>query len=282
MERVIAFDTIVDATAELCRRAATELPEDVLEALKRGAARETGEIGKEFFRQYLENAAVARETRLPLCQDTGFAVYFVEYGDGIRLDRGTIYEALDAGTGKGYRENFLRKSIDADPLFNRVNTTTNTPAIVHLEIVRGDKLRIVLAPKGGGSENMSRLKMLKPSDGREGVADFVVSSVVEAGGNPCPPTVVGVGIGGTAEVAMLLAKKALLRPLGEPNADPDYAALEKEILTRINASGCGPQGLGGSITSLAVHINAHACHLASLPVAVNLNCHAARHAEVTL
>ena len=282
MSRMISFDEIVAATAELCRKAATELPDDVLAALKDCAARETGATGKEFFRQYLENAQIARETAMPLCQDTGFAVYFVEYGEEIRLDRGTIYEALDAGTKKGYLDHFLRKSIDADPLFHRVNTGTNTPAIVHLEIVKGDKLHITLAPKGGGSENMSQLKMLKPADGRQGVVDFVVSSVVNAGGNPCPPTIVGVGIGGTAEKAMLLAKKALLRPLGKPNADPDYAALEKEILERINREGHGPQGLGGSITSLAVHIDAFACHLASLPVAVNLNCHAARHAEVTL
>ncbi|MCQ2378137.1 MAG: fumarate hydratase [Victivallaceae bacterium] len=282
MTRTIAFDAIVETAAELCRRAAVELPPDVLQALREGAARETSETGREFFRQYLENAEIARATQMPLCQDTGFAVYFVEYGDEIRLDRGTIYEALEEGTKQGYRIHHLRKSIDADPLFRRENTATNTPAVVHLTIVKGDRLHITLAPKGGGSENMSRLKMLKPADGRAGVVDFVVSSVVEAGGNPCPPTVVGVGIGGTAEVAMLLAKKALLRPLGTPNPDSDYAALEKEILEKINRSGCGPQGLGGNVTSLAVHINVHACHLASLPVAVNLNCHAARHAEATL
>jgi len=282
MARILSFDAIVAAMAELCRKAATELPDDVLACLKACAARETNENGKEFFRQYLENAQIARETAMPLCQDTGFAVYFVEYGEELQLDHGTIYEAIDAGTEKGYRENFLRKSIDADPLFHRVNTGTNTPAIVHLEIVKGDQLHITLAPKGGGSENMSQLKMLKPADGRQGVVDFVVSSVVNAGGNPCPPTIVGVGIGGTAEKAMYLAKKALLRPLGQRHADPDYAQLEAEILERINCEGSGPQGLGGCVTSLAVHINAFPCHLASLPVAVNLNCHAARHAEVTL
>ena len=176
----------------------------------------------------------------------------------------------------------MRKSIVADPLFDRKNTKDNTPAIIHLKLVPGDKIKIILAPKGGGSENMSAVKMLKPSDGRQGVVDFVVNSVVNAGGNPCPPTVVGVGIGGTMEMAAILAKTALLRELGKPAEDERYAELEKEILEKINASGVGPQGLGGNVTSLAVHILHHPCHLASLPVAVNLNCHAARHAEVTI
>lgn len=239
-------------------------------------------MAKEFFDQYAENSRIAESTRLPLCQDTGFAVYFIELGTDVRFDRGDIYSAVNEGTRQGYGEFFLRKSIVADPLFDRKNTRDNTPAIIHLKLVPGDKIKIILAPKGGGSENMSAVKMLKPSDGRQGVVDFVVNQVVNAGGNPCPPTVVGVGIGGTMEMAAILAKTALLRELGKPAEDERYAALEQEILEKINSSGVGPQGLGGNVTSLAVHILHHPCHLASLPVAVNLNCHAARHAEVTI
>ena len=280
--RTIPFAAVVDAAETLCGRAACDLPADVLEALADGETRERGELGRDFFRQYRENAAVAAAERLPLCQDTGFAVWFVEYGDRLMIDGGTIDEALNEGTRRGYRRYFLRKSILKDPVFERVNTFDNTPAVVHLRIVPGRALRLVLAPKGGGSENMSALKMLRPADGKAGVADFVVETVRKAGGNPCPPTVVGVGIGGTMEVAAELAKRALLRRIGSRHADPRYAAFEDELLARINATGVGPQGLGGSITSLAVHIETHPCHLASLPVAVNLNCHAARHAEVTL
>ncbi len=219
---------------------------------------------------------------MPLCQDTGFAVWFVEMGRDVTLSRGTISEAVTAGTRAGYKRFYLRKSIVADPLFDRKNTTDNTPVILHLEQVEGDRLKLILAPKGGGSENMSALRMLKPSDGRAGVVEFVVNSVISAGGNPCPPTIVGVGIGGTMERAACLAKRALLRPVGQPAADSRYAELEREILERINASGIGPQGLGGAVTSLAVHVEHHPCHCASLPVAVNLNCHAARHQEVIL
>jgi len=217
-----------------------------------------------------------------LCQDTGFAVFFIEIGSEVMIDHGTVAEAVNAGVREGYKKFFLRKSIVADPLFDRKNTFDNTPAVIHLSQVPGDKLHIVLAPKGGGSENMSALKMLKPSEGRQGVVDFVVNAVVSAGGNPCPPTIVGVGIGGTMEYAAYMAKKALLRKTGEASPDPRYADLEAEILAKINASGVGPQGLGGNTTALAVHIEFHPCHLASMPVAVNLNCHAARHAEVTL
>ncbi len=282
MSKIIPFDTIVAAVAELCGKAAIELPADVEAALSASAERETSPTAREFFRQYLENARIASDSRMPLCQDTGFAVFFVEMGDEVRLDHGLIYEAINAGVRQGYKQYYLRKSIDSEPIFHRVNTTDNTPAIVNLEIVPGNQLRLILAPKGGGSENMSALKMLRPADGRRGVIDFVVDSVTRAGGNPCPPTVVGVGVGGTIEKTTLLAKKALLRPLGQPNPNPDYAELEREILARLNASGVGAQGLGGDVTALAVHIEYFPCHLASLPVAVALNCHAARHAEVTL
>lgn len=280
--RILSFDAVADAVADLCGKAACGLPADVLKALQSGREKERGETARDFFDQYLENARIAREERMPLCQDTGFAVFFIELGDAVRLDRGTLTEALTEGTRRGYGEHYLRKSIVNDPLFDRKNTTDNTPPVIHLELVPGDQLRIILAPKGGGSENMSAVRMLKPSDGKTGVVNFVVETVRNAGGNPCPPTIVGVGIGGTMEKAALLAKRALLRPLGQPNPDPRYAALEQEILEKINATGVGPQGLGGDITSLAVHIDFHPCHIASMPVALNLNCHAARHAEVTL
>jgi len=280
--RIISFDSIVTAVTEMCGRAACDLPPDVLAALQRAKSAETGELAQDFFDQYLRNADLAATERLPLCQDTGFAVFFAELGRDAMLDRGTLYEAVTAGVRAGYKKFYLRKSIVADPLFDRKNTTDNTPVILHLKQVDGDALKLVLAPKGGGSENMSALKMLKPSEGRQGVVDFVVDTVVRAGGNPCPPTVVGVGIGGTAEYAAYMAKNALIREIGAPSPDPRYAELEAEILHKINASGVGAQGLGGDTTALAVHIEFHPCHLASLPVAVNLNCHAARHAEVVL
>jgi len=280
--RSISFEEVAAAAELLCAKAAFDLPGDVLARLEAGAKEEKNELGRDFFRQYLENARISSAEKLPLCQDTGVAVWFVEYGDRVMISGGTVHEALDEGTRRGYKKYFLRKSMLKDPVFDRSNTTDNTPAVVHLRIVPGHNIKLVLAPKGGGSENMSGLKMLRPADGKDGVADFVVNTVVGAGGNPCPPTVVGVGLGGTMEMAALLAKKALLRPLGSANPDPKYAAFEQELLERINSSGVGPQGLGGSITSLAVHIEYHPCHLASLPVAVNLNCHAARHAEVVL
>ena len=280
--RTVAFDEVVEAVRLCCLAAATKLPEDVLQSLQDALKKESNALARELIEQCLENARIAREENMPICQDTGFAVYFVKMGTMVRLDHGTIYEAITEGTRRGYKDGFLRKSIVSDPLFARKNTTDNTPPIIHLTMVPGDRINVILAPKGGGSENMSALKMLKPSDGRQGVVDFVVNSVISAGGNPCPPTVIGVGIGGTFEKAAFLAKKALLRPIGSVSPDPRYAELEKEILEKVNASGVGPQGLGGSITSIACHIEFFPCHLASLPVAVNLNCHAARHAEVVL
>ena len=282
MLRVVPFQQVVDAVSACCLQAACQLPEDVSAALNRALQFEQGELGRDFLQQCLENARIAAAERLPICQDTGFAVFFVEIGELVKLDGGSIYEAITAGVADGYRRGYLRKSIVSDPLFQRKNTTDNTPPIIHLSIVPGNRLSVILAPKGGGSENMSALRMLKPSDGRDGVIDFVTETVVKAGGNPCPPTIVGVGIGGTFEQAAFLAKKALLRPVGQQSDDADYAGLEREILARINQSGVGPQGLGGSVTALAVHINYYPCHIASLPVAVNLNCHAARHAGFEL
>ncbi len=280
--RTISFDQVVECAEALCGKAACDLPPDVLARIGECAKCETTAHGKEFFRQYLENADIAARERMPLCQDTGFAVWFVEYGDRIVFDRGDIYEALNEGTRRGYKKFYLRKSILKDPVFDRSNTFDNTPAVIHLKLVKGDKLKITLAPKGGGSENMSALKMLRPADGKEGVTQFIVDTVKHAGGNPCPPTVVGVGLGGTMEMCAILAKRALLRPLGQRNADPRYAAYEEELLDLLNSTGVGPQGLGGSVSCLDVHIEAHPCHLASLPVAVNLNCHAARHADAEI
>lgn len=280
--KILAFNMIVEAVAALCGKTACELPEDVLTALTEAQKCERYPHAKDFFQQYLDNSEISMSTRLPLCQDTGFAVYFVELGEDVKISGGTLREALNEGTRQGYSRYYLRKSIVDDPLFDRKNTRDNTPCIVHLEQVPGDSLKIILAPKGGGSENMSALKMLKPSDGRAGVVKFVVDTVINAGGNPCPPTIVGIGLGGTMEYAAILAKRALLRKIGENHIEPRYAELEQEILSAINASGVGAQGLGGDISSLAVNIEYHPCHLASLPVAVNLNCHAARHGEVVL
>jgi fumarate hydratase subunit alpha len=280
--RKIPYKKVVDEVAAICLKAAYDLPDDVLNKIKECFEQESSERGKEFLRQYLENAQIATNEKMPICQDTGFAVYFVEIGDMVEIEGGSIYEAITEGTAKGYKEGYLRKSIVSDPVFGRKNTGDNTPAIIHLQLVSGNKLTVILAPKGGGSENMSQLKMLKPSDGREGIVNFVVDSVINAGGNPCPPTIVGVGIGGTFEKAAFLAKKSLLRKVGDHNPDENYAELEKEILEKINASGVGPQGLGGDTTALAVHIEKFPCHIASLPVAVNLNCHAARHAGFEL
>jgi fumarate hydratase subunit alpha len=280
--RSIPFEKVVDEVAAICLKAAYDLPPDVLASIKESLEHEDSGRAREFLRQYLENADIACQERVPLCQDTGFAVYFVEMGEMCRIEGGSIYEAIEAGTAKGYKEGYLRKSIVSDPIFERKNTGDNTPPVIHLRLVEGSGLKVTIAPKGGGSENMSQLKMLKPSDGRSGVIKTVVDAVVNAGGNPCPPTVVGVGIGGTFEKAALLAKKALLRKVGSPNPNENYAAMEKEILEKINNSDVGPQGLGGKTTALAVHIEYFPCHIASLPVAVNLNCHAARHAEFVI
>ncbi|MDD2402968.1 MAG: fumarate hydratase [Victivallaceae bacterium] len=280
--RYIKFEDIENAVRDLCLSAAYDLPDDVLNALQNSRSTETSDRGKMFLDQCIENAAIATTERLPICQDTGFAVYFVELGRDAQICGGTLYDAINSGTARGYQDGYLRKSIVNDPLFNRVNTGNNTPAVIHLELVLGDCLKITLAPKGGGSENMSRIKMLTPQAGIPGVINFVVNAVTEAGGNPCPPVIVGIGIGGTFEKVAYLAKKALLRKVGAPNPNPDYATLEEEILKKINSSQVGPQGLGGNSTALAVHIEYFPCHIASLPVAVNLNCHAARHASVTI
>lgn len=276
--RQIEAGAISDLVAEMCREANVLLGEDVVLALEKALAREESPAGRDVLKQLLDNVEIARSERIPICQDTGFAVFFVEWGQEVHLTGGSLEEAINEGVRTGYREGYLRKSIVADPL-ERANTGDNTPAVIHTSLVPGDKVRITFAPKGGGSENMSALGMLKPSDGVEGVIDFVVSRIREAGPNPCPPIIVGVGLGGTFEKVALLAKKALLRPLGRPHPEPLYADLEQRILDKINNLGIGPQGFGGRITALAVHIETFPAHIASLPVAVNINCHAARHAS---
>lgn len=280
--RTIQFDTIVKSVRDMCMDAAYNLPKDTLDALKNVAEAEKSSVAKSILEACIDNATIASDKKMPLCQDTGFAVYFVNLGSDVHIENGTIIEAINEGTRLGYTDGFLRKSIVSDPVLHRINTNDNTPAIVHVSIQRGESLDITLAPKGGGSENMSAVAMLKPSDGLKGIVDFVVNRVIESGGNPCPPTIVGVGIGGTFEKVTWLAKKALLRPVGSTHANPEYATIEKDLLTRINQSGVGPQGLGGDTTSLAVHIETFPCHIASLPVAVNLNCHSSRHAHITL
>ncbi len=273
--REIDVQLLSDTVAEMCKEANYYLGDDVLKALENGLREEVSPVGREIIRQLLENARIAREEEVPLCQDTGFAVLFVELGQEVQLTGGDFNEALQEGVRRGYREGFLRNSIVSDPL-ERINTGDNTPAIIHLEIVPGDKVKLVFAPKGGGSENMSAVRMLTPAQGVEGLLDFVVETAAKAGPNACPPLVVGVGLGGTFEKVAYLAKKALLRPLNEPHPNPFYADLEKEMLARINRLGIGPQGYGGKITALAVHIETFPCHIASLPAAVNLNCHACR------
>lgn len=280
--RTIPYSEIVNAVKELCIRASCDLPQDVVESLKRASANEHLPSAKNILDQCIKNAQIALSESLPICQDTGFAVFYVSLGADIAISGGLIGDAINEGVRYGYKEGFLRKSIVRDPLFERKNTKDNTPAITHFDIVKGDKLSITLLPKGGGCENMSALRMFKPSDSKSSIVDFVVSTVVKAGGCPCPPVIVGVGIGGTADKASEIAKEALLRSAGTPNADPEYAELENEILQKINASGVGPQGLGGTTSALAVHVEHFPCHIASLPVAVNLNCHAARKATTIL
>jgi fumarate hydratase subunit alpha len=280
--KTIPFKKIVNSVRDLCLAAAFDLPPGTARSLRAAVRKESSPRGRRMLGRILDNARVARAQRVPICQDTGVAVFYVDLGGEVRVSGGTLADAINEGTGRGYAEGFLRPSMVSDPLFARKNTFTNTPAVIHVSCVRGTTLSITLAPKGGGSENMTRLFMLKPSDGEAGVIDAAVQTVVMAGGNPCPPVIVGVGIGGTAEAAVLLSKKALVRPVGRHHPHKRYAALEKSILAKVNKSGVGPGGLGGSVTALGVAIEALPCHIATLPVAVSLSCHAARHASVTL
>ncbi len=277
----IEASAITQTVARLCQQANFELGEDVIAALKQAQQTEESPLGKEVLSQLLENARIAKQEHLPLCQDTGTAIVFLEIGQETHIV-GDLYTAVEEGVRQGYTQGYLRKSIVSQPLSARVNTKDNTPPVIHTEIVPGDQVKIIVMPKGGGAENMSKSAMLKPGDGRQGVIDLVVRTVDEAGGNPCPPVIVGLGIGATSDKVMLLAKKALLREVGKPNSDPEIAELEKEILARINALGIGPLGFGGRITALAVQAEVMPTHFASLPVAVNLQCHSARHKEAVL
>ena len=278
----IVYQEIVDTVARLSMEANYYLGEDLLAALRRVKEEEESPLGREVLDQILENAQVAAEERMPLCQDTGMTVVYLELGQEVHLVGGDLTEAVNEGVRRGYEEGYLRKSVVEKPFSARINTKDNTPAVIHTEIVPGDKLKITVLPKGGGSENMSYLKMLSPAAGRQGVIDFVVESVDKSGANPCPPTIVGVGIGGTADKAMQLAKRSLLREVGAPHPEPEVAELERDILEAVNGLGIGPMGFGGRVTALAVHVETFPCHIASLPVAANLQCHSARHKSAVL
>ncbi|MDZ7371030.1 MAG: fumarate hydratase [candidate division KSB1 bacterium] len=279
--REIAYSQIVEAVKELCLDANYRLDASMIRALEEARRREESPAGRKILDHLLENARIAASGENPLCQDTGLAVFFIELGQEVHLAGGRLEDAVNEGVRCAYREGYLRNSVVDDPLRRR-NTGDNTPAVIWLDLVPGDRLRIDMAPKGAGSENMSGLAMLKPSQGEEGVIDFVVDWISRAGGNPCPPIIVGVGLGGTFEKAAWLAKKAILRELGERHPDPYYAQLEERLLERINALGIGPMGFGGRTTALDVHIEVYPCHIASLPVAVNIQCHSARHKRIIL
>lgn len=279
--RIISKTLLTEKVREMCINAAYDLPTDVKTALQRAREKEISPVGRDILDKILQNIEICSSELRPLCQDTGTSVFFIRKGRDAALDDGLIADAVNEGVRIGYEEGYLRKSIVRHPL-DRVNTKTNTPAIIHLEEVTGDEFTIFMMPKGAGCENMSRLIMLAPSQGEEGIKTFVLETVQKAWANPCPPVVVGIGIGGNFETAALLAKKALLLQLDETNNDPILARLEKELLEKINCLGIGPQGFGGSITALAVKILAAPCHIASLPVAVNMECHAHRHKKVNL
>lgn len=278
--REVHTDEITKVVRDLFMDVNCNLGEDVLAAFDHAIEKDESSVAREVMKELKENARIAREENSPICQDTGLAVLFIELGQDVHIVGGDFKDAINEGVRQGYMEGYLRKSA-CDP-FSRKNTGDNTPAIIHLEIVPGDKIKIMAVPKGGGAENMSRVNMLTPAVGIEGVKDFVVNRVKESGSNPCPPTVIGVGIGGTFERSALLAKKALLRKIGERNPDSEIAKAEEEVLERINKLGIGPMGYGGNTTSLDVFFEVEPCHIASLPLAVNIQCHASRHKEAVI
>jgi fumarate hydratase subunit alpha len=280
--REINAREITKTVARLFYEANYYLTDDVLAAIKEAAQTEESPAGKEVLEQIIKNADMAAKEQIPLCQDCGSAVVFLELGQDVHIVGGDLNTAINEGVKQAYNEGYLRKSMVNKPFSARVNTKDNTPAVIYTDIVPGDRLKITVIPKGAGAENMSRLIMLTPAAGRQGIIDQVVKAVDEAGSNPCPPIIVGVGIGGTAERTLLLAKKSLLRKVGEHNPDPEVAELEKELLEKINRLGIGPMGYGGRITALAVNVEVFPTHLASLPVAVNLNCHGSRHKEAVI
>lgn len=279
--RTIDVSEVTRVVKEMCIQANVNLAPDVTKALEWYVEEEKSPIGKQILKDLITNVHIASEKQMPICQDTGMAVLFVEYGQDVQFVGGFIEDALNEGVRQGYRDGYLRKSVVSDPL-RRTNTKDNTPAVIHYQIVPGDQFKITFAPKGFGSENMSRSKMLTPSDGRQGVVDFVLETVDLAGPNPCPPIVVGVGIGGTLEKAAIIAKKATSREVGLHNPDPFYEELERELLEKVNGLGIGPQGLGGTTTAIGVHVESYPTHIAGLPVVVNINCHASRHLTANL
>ena len=273
--RQINTEKITDTIEKICVDANYNLGDDLVVSLQNALNKEESPLGKEVIAQILENAEIGKNEQVPVCQDTGFAIVFVEIGQEVIIEGQSLQEAINEGVRRGYKNGYLRKSIVKSPL-DRVNTGDNTPAVIHTDIVPGDKLKITFIAKGGGCENMSRTAMLTPAQGRNGVIDFVVNTVKDAGANPCPPIIVGVGLGGTFEYVTLLSKKAILRPVGSHNKDSNTANLEADLLEEINKLGIGPQGFGGKITALAVHVETYPCHIASLPVAVNVECHSHR------
>ncbi len=278
--REINVNKIKQIVKKLSMEANYFLGNDVVDAFKKGLDIEESPVGKNVLNILLENAKISAKENVPICQDTGVAVIFLEIGQDVHFTGGDLYEAINNGVREGYKEGYLRKSM-CNP-FTRKNTGDNTPAVIHTSIVPGDKVKIIVAPKGGGSENMSLQQMLKPSDGLEGIKKMVINRASEAGPNPCPPVIIGVGIGGNFERSAILSKMSLLRELGTPNPDPELNDIEAELLEKINNLGMGPQGLGGRVYCLGVHILLEPCHIASLPVAINIQCHAARHKEIVL
>ncbi|MGD9142969.1 MAG: fumarate hydratase [Dehalococcoidia bacterium] len=282
MVREIKSDAVTEAVAHLFRQANYELTDDVIKALREARQQEESPAGREALDRILENAEIAAEDGVPLCQDCGVSLVFLEIGQDVHITGSDVYQAVNEGVRRAYVDGYLRKSVVYKPFSDRINTRDNAPAVVHVELKPGNKLRVVALPKGAGSENMTRLGMLTPSAGRQGIIDFTAKSTEEAWANPCPPVIIGVGIGGTAEKTLLLAKQALLRNVGEPSPDGETAALEKDILEKVNSLGIGPLGYGGRITALAVHVETFPAHIGSMPVAVCFQCHSARHREITL
>ena len=277
----INLEKVISEVERLCTESNYFLDEKIMDRLKKAFDTEVSDTGKNILGQIIENDEIAGEEQVPMCQDTGLTVVFLEIGTEVKIS-GDIYEAVNEGVRRGYKNGYLRKSMVKHPL-DRINTKDNTPAVIHTKLIPGsDKLKIIVAPKGGGSENMSMVKMLKPSDGAEGVKKTVLDAVLNAGGNPCPPIIVGIGLGGSFEKAAILAKEALLREIDDESDNPADRELEKDLLELINKTGIGPMGLGGKNTALAVNVNSYPCHIASLPLAVNINCHSARHKETEL
>lgn len=279
--REVNVDIIIDAVKSLCINSNYFLSDDIKDALVKSKEEETWDLAKDVLDKIIINSDIAKREQMPMCQDTGMACVFVEIGQGVHIVGGLLEDAINEGVRRGYDEGLLRKSVVKDPI-NRVNTKDNTPAVIYYEIVSGDKIKITVAPKGFGSENMSKIKMLKPADGIDGVKEFIIDTVKAAGPNPCPPMVIGVGIGGTFEKAAYLAKKALIRPIDESSKSDFYKELEVELLDTINKLGIGPQGFGGRTTAIGLNIETYPTHIAGLPVAVNISCHATRHKDIVL